>query len=266
VADSSAGLRIIDISNIFQPVEVRFLALGSYVEAVTISGIHAYVANFANGLRVIDITDPIQPVESGYYHTVGYAYDVAVIEDTVYLANGYGSTYLLQNELLVPTYLLSVWRQNEQQQLLRISDALITGEESFTFTDAAAPAGTAEYRLQEIGRDGGENWFGPVFLAASDQLPMAVILFQNRPNPFNPQTTLSFSLPRAGWVELTIIDSRGRIVTTLLDGIAAEGKHDVSWNGRDDADLAVASGVYFARLDVANAAAGVQTVKLVLTR
>lgn len=70
------------------------------------------------------------------------------------------------------------------------------------------------------------------------------------PNPFNPATALSFSLPLAGQVQLDIIDLRGRRVRQLVSERLAAGEHAVTWQGSDDAGRPVASGVYQALLQV----------------
>ena len=64
-----------------------------------------------------------------------------------------------------------------------------------------------------------------------------------RPNPFNPKTTLSFSLPAAGPTRLEVFDVSGRRVATLLDGFADAGRHEREWEARG-----LAGGVYLARL------------------
>jgi thiol-disulfide isomerase/thioredoxin len=74
-------------------------------------------------------------------------------------------------------------------------------------------------------------------------------LRQNFPNPFNPTTTLSFSVPAgAGRVELSILNVNGRVVRTLVDGAVEPGLQSKVWDGTDDRGEAVASGVYFVRL------------------
>ncbi len=71
----------------------------------------------------------------------------------------------------------------------------------------------------------------------------------NRPNPFNPQTSISFALSSAGEVRLAVFDVQGRKVTTLVDGRRSAGEYSTAWDGTDDMGAAVASGVYFARLE-----------------
>ncbi len=68
------------------------------------------------------------------------------------------------------------------------------------------------------------------------------------PNPFNPRTTLAFSLSQDQWVQLDIIDLHGRRVRTLLNGPLSRGDQEVRFDGRDDRGVPLASGTYFARL------------------
>ena len=74
-------------------------------------------------------------------------------------------------------------------------------------------------------------------------------LDQNVPNPFNPTTTIGFSLPRTGPVKLQVFDVRGRLVRTLLDEARSAGTYEVKWDGRDEGGRRAASGVYLYRLD-----------------
>lgn len=73
-------------------------------------------------------------------------------------------------------------------------------------------------------------------------------LNDNFPNPFNPSTTLSYSLERSARVNLSIIDVAGRRVATLVDGTVSAGEHRVMWRGCTDDGRSVASGMYFVRL------------------
>ncbi len=73
-------------------------------------------------------------------------------------------------------------------------------------------------------------------------------LSQNYPNPFNPETTINFSLPDSGKMTLNIYNIKGQLVRKLLTGDMPAGKHSIVWNGRDDFDKPVGSGVYFYRL------------------
>ncbi|MBE0566975.1 MAG: DUF2341 domain-containing protein [Krumholzibacteria bacterium] len=74
------------------------------------------------------------------------------------------------------------------------------------------------------------------------------VLEQNVPNPLNPETRIAFSLPHGGPVTLQILDLRGQVVRTLVDGVRSSGRHEVVWNGRDDHGALAASGTYLYRL------------------
>ncbi len=78
--------------------------------------------------------------------------------------------------------------------------------------------------------------------------PLADVLEQNYPNPFNPETVLGYQLSRRSRVVLEVYDGLGRRVRTLVDAEQPTGRHEVVWDGRDDGGHAVASGMYFYRL------------------
>jgi len=94
-------------------------------------------------------------------------------------------------------------------------------------------------------------------------LPTELRLGTNYPNPFNPQTTISFELPRTSRVELSVYDLTGRRVVTLVDGELEGGRHEVTWQGRDARGRQVASGLYFSYLKADDE---VMTRKMVLLK
>lgn len=79
-------------------------------------------------------------------------------------------------------------------------------------------------------------------------LPRQFELEQNFPNPFNPETAIRYELRASQPVKLTIFNALGQEVRTLIDEFQAAGVHSVVWDGRSAAGTAVASGVYFYRL------------------
>ena len=80
-------------------------------------------------------------------------------------------------------------------------------------------------------------------VTAVQEAPAAAARLRAWPNPFNPATKLSFSIPEAGAVKLTVHDASGRLVATLVDGPLGAGPHGVEWRPET-----AASGVYLARL------------------
>ncbi|HOY85676.1 MAG TPA: FlgD immunoglobulin-like domain containing protein [Candidatus Syntrophosphaera sp.] len=78
-------------------------------------------------------------------------------------------------------------------------------------------------------------------------IPPALDL-SNYPNPFNPETTISYTLPASGPVSLEIYNSRGQLVRRLLHEEQPAGGHSLVWNGKDDTGHSVASGLYLCRI------------------
>jgi hypothetical protein len=73
-------------------------------------------------------------------------------------------------------------------------------------------------------------------------------IFNNFPNPFNPSTTISFSLPETGPVNLAVFSVTGQKIRELASGPFPAGRHSVIWDGRDQSGMPVSSGVYLSRL------------------
>ncbi|MBW6515719.1 MAG: T9SS type A sorting domain-containing protein [Candidatus Cloacimonetes bacterium] len=74
-------------------------------------------------------------------------------------------------------------------------------------------------------------------------------LLNNYPNPFNPETTISFSLQESSSVSIIIYDIRGALITKLVDSIFQSGHHNVLWNGKNNSGHSVPSGLYFYRME-----------------
>jgi hypothetical protein len=91
-----------------------------------------------------------------------------------------------------------------------------------------------------------------------------VLSVSNFPNPFNPRTTVSYTVPSPAAVTISVYDARGALVATLVNNPEhAAGAYRVEWDGRDDRGVVAASGVYFARIEHAGAT---RTKKMVLLK
>ena len=80
-------------------------------------------------------------------------------------------------------------------------------------------------------------------------VPQDFSLSQNFPNPFNPTTKIEFGLPHQSKVSLKIYDVIGREVATVLNEEKSAGRFVVEWNGKNNLNRQVASGVYFYKLE-----------------
>ncbi len=81
------------------------------------------------------------------------------------------------------------------------------------------------------------------------EIPSAYKLSQNFPNPFNPVTTIKFDLKEKGLVTLKIYNVAGQLVRTLVDGVRDAASYSIAWDGANDRGTAVASGIYFYKME-----------------
>ena len=88
--------------------------------------------------------------------------------------------------------------------------------------------------------------------------PLEFSLSQNYPNPFNPRTTIEFSLPKRAFVNLTIYNTLGQVVKTLVSSEMESGTHRIIWKANN-----IPSGIYFYRLNAGNF---VETKKMILMK
>lgn len=89
---------------------------------------------------------------------------------------------------------------------------------------------------------------GVALKEADNVLPSAFALEQNYPNPFNAGTSIRFSVPTSGEVRLAIYDLMGHLVKTLVNSELPTGTYEMRWDGLNDQDVPVSSGLYFCRL------------------
>ncbi|MBE0566704.1 MAG: hypothetical protein IH621_12130 [Krumholzibacteria bacterium] len=131
------------------------------------------------------------------------------------------------------------WRRDQLQP------AGTNGSHSFYRLRDTDPVGwPREYRLAGAAA-GGTLELDRVDL---DLMRPSALQLRAGPNPFNPQVTISYAVPRDGRVLLQVFDLRGQLVRTLLDGHHDGGNDAVVWLGDDDAGRKVSSGVYRVRL------------------
>jgi len=154
-----------------------------------------------------------------------------------------------------PTYNLEIEGQETYfvngvlalQKIAAVSMEAVTTEQSNAYTLMSGRTSTEEVTTDHT--------------AESD--PKSFALSQNFPNPFNPESEISYDLPNDSWVKLSIYNISGQKVKTLVDGFEAAGHKTVIWDGKNEKGEQVASGVYFYRLEAGDFTA---TKKMVLLR
>jgi photosystem II stability/assembly factor-like uncharacterized protein len=137
--------------------------------------------------------------------------------------------------------------------------AAVTGNGTYSFALSGSSSNEVDYSSSEgsnppqlvVVASSGSALTQPVMADAAPVLAAREpVLHANSPNPFNPETTIRYSLPRATQVRLYVYDVSGRLVRRLEEGMEPAGERAVTWNGRDDRGTPVGSGVYIYRLDV----------------
>ena len=128
------------------------------------------------------------------------------------------------------------WLASDPLDIVEIESA--DGETNPNFTTAQMVRVTTGHGLG-IGDGGGHA-----------KIPLAFQLSQNTPNPFNPRTDITFTVPDGvgGTAELSVFTLRGEKVRAIISGPRAPGTYTVSWDGRNDRGETLPSGIYLYRL------------------
>jgi hypothetical protein len=154
---------------------------------------------------------------------------------------------------------VNVYRGRGDDPLRRI-DEIASATSPFEYVDRDAIAGESyRYQIGVVDADG-EFVSAPVTISTV-ALPTA--LEQNRPNPFNPSTTIRFTTSASMVATLAVYDAGGRRVRTLVDRLVPAGRHEATWDGRGDDGTVLSSGVYFYRLQ---AGKQVEAKKMILLK
>ncbi len=127
---------------------------------------------------------------------------------------------------------------------------------NYTFEDNGLLPGKYSYRLKQIDNDGPFEYSKTIQIDFNS--PKKFELNQNYPNPFNPITTVQFSLPESGNARLTLFNSIGQEVKTLLSEYKESGTHLLNFDGSE-----LSSGLYFYKLESGSFA---QTMKMILLK
>ncbi len=227
---SGAGLYIYDISNPVNPIGVRPFGFGRFAEDVDVKNKVAYLAS-SRGLTVVDVGNPAQPIEIvEFSNAAGRA--VEIVGQYAYVA-GYSGLRVI--DIHDPTSPIEVG----YHETLIAASQLHVNNGLIYVADWGAGLYILQHRPTAIEED---------TPAATETLWLG----QNHPNPVAQRTTIPFSLPQAGPVTLSIYNSAGRFVKTLIRKNMAPGRHEVIWDA-----AGAAAGMYFYQLTSAHA----QTVK-----
>ena len=160
------------------------------------------------------------------------------------IINDYPNTYLAVNALFEKFFAALNYANDRElaEQLLQELAALgLTDEEYLIRLEIA----------ENLFNEGGSQYFGK-YASQSNENNNEVneyALLGNYPNPFNPTTSISYSLPYQSSVELIVYDIMGRQVKAFSISSQSSGIQTITWDGRDETGNTVASGVYLYRLN-----------------
>jgi len=274
VADWNAGLRVIDVSDPENPVEIGYYDTPGYAHGVYISGSYAYVADGDWGLRVIDVSDPSNPEEVGYYDTPGLGCDVYVSRGYAYVADGYGLRIIDVSDPSNPVE-VGYYHTPGCAEDVYVSGSyayVADGEGGLRVIDVSYPSSPEEVGYYDtpcyargVYVSGGYAYvaaedaglqiyqFYGIGVAEAPTLPDKLVLYHSLPNPFTSGTCIRFAIPQVDGcdkphVTLSIYDITGRLIRTLVDDELSAGYYSVEWHADNDVGQKVAQGIYLCEL------------------
>ena len=130
-----------------------------------------------------------------------------------------------------------------------------TAEADTMFMETGLSAGEYDYTVAAVYAFGTSDQCDPVSVMVEivpnddfDKAPVKTALTGNYPNPFNPETTIKYTLKNDSNVNITIYNIKGQKVKTLLNKFDTAGNHEIVWNGKSDTGHNVGTGVYFYKM------------------
>ena len=272
VADNYSGLRIADVSDPANPLQIGWVVTQDDAQGVDVEGDFAYVVHHS-GLQVVDISSPGSPITTGSLDFEYDPVDVAVVGSRAYaVTHNTGLVIVDVSQPDAPFLITRVFLPNQAVGIeIEGSVAYIVSEAGgvvmMDISDVAGvrvigclPSGESTNDIS-LGRNhlfiadgsGGlvvaaKQCVSPSPVPGQQDLPGVAGLDGIHPNPFNPRTTISFTLVEAGPVSLRIYDLAGRLVRVLDESVRQGSRHQVDWDGRDDVGRSVASAPYVVRL------------------
>lgn len=147
----------------------------------------------------------------------------------------------------------AVERREENSQFHEIGfikgNGTTTNQNSYSFLDKNPFTGTVYYRLKQVDFDGSAHYSNEIMVETFTTLN-DFHLFGNYPNPFNPSTVISYSLPERTNLKIVVRDILGSEVAEIFNGVAQPGINQVEWNGTNSQGHTVNSGVYFYTIEM----------------
>jgi hypothetical protein len=228
VADDDS-LIIIDISDPAHPVRAAAIAGRDEVSDVAVREPYAYVADYYQGLTVVNIADPLHPSIAGYRDTQR-AVRVELKDDVAYIGDyGDGVTLLDISDPVNPVFM-------GRYDTPSAAEGVAVDDRGYIFvTDMEDGLYIVQYD-------------GAIRVSQNETAVHRFQLTPNFPNPFNPVTSVTYTVPVRAAVELNVYNIHGELVARLDRGEKETGRYTAVWNGRDLQNRPLPGGVYLCRL------------------
>jgi len=215
------------------------------------------------GAPIMHVEDPSHPIFAGI--TLDANNDVEVLDPTV--ASGQTSTpnqttagsaaTILATRADLGYVWIVYWPQNE---FFNDTGDQIAGGNRLLFNGGTREGSSFPWGVYNFTAEGEQMFLNAVAWMLGESVdvekttpvPENYALLTNYPNPFNPETTVHFAVPHKGHVSVTIFNSLGQEIITLVDAEYQPGVYDVQWNGLDRFGNQVQSGIYISRLESEN--------------
>jgi hypothetical protein len=272
ILDGDEGLKILNISNAASPS-----LMGSYTDlvypyAIAIRGNYVSIIDRAVAFPkayVLNVSNHASPQDVGFCYLPDEPNSISYYGTYTYIVSGEAGLQVYQSDSYSPLTLLSSFLPHPTSDLvycfvdgarLYVSDYNWNEIDVFDLTDPSQPNLIRTFKsnyatidmkisnnlLYTANEYAGMHIFDlNANVGIEEPLPIAPMLsVSSYPNPFNPQTTIAYTLPMKGHVELNIYNVRGQLVRHLVDENNLEGTHTVVWNGKDDQNRDIASGMY----------------------
>ena len=153
------------------------------------------------------------------------------------------------------------------RDLIMIADTIM----ETSYLDPDVPNGTYSYNIRAVYSGGYQSALSIDAVIEHVQtnanetiLPVTTELMSIYPNPFNPETTISYSLKEDSKVSISIYNLKGQKVRSLVNGQIQAGYHTITWNGKDESGRNVSSGIYFAMFDAESRVSDYTSVKKIV--
>jgi autotransporter-associated beta strand protein len=196
-----------------------------------------WTGSYTNNGGTVNGGGTILPVEMTSFTAVAQNMSAFLAWSTATEVNNYG--FDVERGTMLNTALTMQWQKIGFVQGAGTSNA----PHEYSFTDKNIPSGRYDYRLKQIDRDGLFKYSQSVEVEV-ENAPHAFSLSQNYPDPFNPTTTINYSLPSDEKVRLAVYDILGNEVGVLVNGEQTAGSYQAAFSGAN-----LASGIYFYKLE-----------------